>query len=461
MQQYTIEMPSQDVHFTKHASLAAIGSYLRHHDLFAPIRKRVLIAQKTVLYTPLQKLEDAFIAILTGIGGLVEINTSLRSDPSLQQAFGRSGCAEQSVIQDTLDACTQENVTQMQQALTTIYRTFSSGYRHDYEKEWQVLDVDLTGLPCGKRAEAGSKGYFGDTGRHRGRQDGRVLATHYGELVVERVYDGSKQLHQALPELVEQAAMTLKLDPFRRSRTILRVDAGGGSVERINWALNCGYQYHGKDYSGMRVKKLVASVSEWVTDPKMAGREVGWVESEAPYDKPVRRIAVRCRRKNETWAYGVLVSTLTAQSVLSLMGYQQPSEASEVEALLAYVHWYDQRGGGVETANKDDKQGLGIGKRNKRRLAAQQMVVCLNTLAHNVLVWVRRELARSVPKLARLGLLRLVRDVCHISGKLHYDEQGQLVRIGLNQHHPLARLLIDALRVLLEPLGTHIYLVAL
>jgi hypothetical protein len=44
------------------------------------------------------------------------------------------------------------------------------------------------------------------------------------------------------------------------------------------------------------------------------------------------------------------------------------------------------RGGGVETAFKDDKQGLGITKRNKKRFEAQQMVMLLNLLAHNVLM---------------------------------------------------------------------------
>jgi hypothetical protein len=39
--------------------------------------------------------------------------------------------------------------------------------------------------------------------------------------------------------------------------------------------------------------------------------------------------------------------------------------------LFAYVYFYDQRGGGVETSLKQDKQGLGITKRNKKRFEAQ------------------------------------------------------------------------------------------
>jgi hypothetical protein len=36
-----------------------------------------------------------------------------------------------------------------------------------------------------------------------------------------------------------------------------------------------------------------------------------------------------------------------------------------------YVRFYDARGGGVETSFKDDKQGLGLTKRSKKRFSAQ------------------------------------------------------------------------------------------
>src|SRR3954465_14228788 len=104
-------------HFSPPESLAALGVKLSQLDLFGPIRTEVQIRQKTIKHTPADKLYDAFISLLAGAHGLVEINTRLRSDPALQKAFGRSACAEQSVVQETLDACTPENVTQLQHAL--------------------------------------------------------------------------------------------------------------------------------------------------------------------------------------------------------------------------------------------------------------------------------------------------------------------------------------------------------
>ncbi len=146
-------------HFSPAASLAAIGVKLNQLDLFGPIRTEVQIQQKTVKHTPVNKLYDAFISLLAGAHGMVEINTRLRTDPALQHAFGRQACAEQSVMQETLDACTDENVRQMQHALDVIYRQHSRGYQHDYQAGFHLLDVDMSGLPCGPKAAFATKGY--------------------------------------------------------------------------------------------------------------------------------------------------------------------------------------------------------------------------------------------------------------------------------------------------------------
>src|SRR5436190_243797 len=224
-------------HSSPCASLAAIGAQLQSLDLFGPIRQTVQIAQKTVKYTPADKLYDAFITILAGAHGIVEVNTRLRADPALQRAFGRTGCAEQSVVQETLDHATPANVTQMAHALTTIYRQHSHGYRHDYAHAWQVLDVDMTGLPCGPKAAFATKGYFPKQRNRRGRQLGRVLATRYHEIVVDQLFNGSTYLRTALRPLITAAEQILELSHSKRARTIVRIDAGAGSVAEINWLL--------------------------------------------------------------------------------------------------------------------------------------------------------------------------------------------------------------------------------
>jgi hypothetical protein len=248
-------------HFSSYASLAAIGTLVRERNLFGPVRELLKVEQKTVKHSPVDKLYDAFIAILAGALGLVEINTRLRAEPALQRAFGREACAEQSVVQDTLDACTAENVAQFQTALAAIYRSHSQGYTHDYRTRHQLLDVDMSGLPCGKQAAFGSKGYFAKQRNRRGRQLGRVLATHYQEVVVDQVFDGKTQLTTALQPLVSAAVAVLELDAARRARTIVRVDAGGGSLNDVNWLLEQGFVVLAKDYSSQRSAKLAQSVT--------------------------------------------------------------------------------------------------------------------------------------------------------------------------------------------------------
>jgi hypothetical protein len=451
MNESTIPMPTS-TYSSPHASLAAIGALIRHRDLFGPVREHLTIMQKTVKYTPTDKLYDALIAILAGAHGVVEVNTRLRSDPALQRAFGRRACAEQSVIQETLDACSAQNVKQLEQALTQIYREHSQGYLHDYTHAWQLLDADMSGMPCGPKAAFATPAYFARQRNRRGRQLGRVVASLYDEVLLDQVFPGTTQLVTALPQLIVAAATTLELDAAKRARTIVRVDAGGGSVDDINFLLRQGYQVHIKDYSSVRAAKLAASVVDWVDDPRIQGRQMGWVSEPAQvYIRPVLRIAVRCRKKNGQWGVGVLVSTVPSDELTGLANLS-PSEWVHPSAeLLAAVYLYDQRGGGAETTFKGDKQGIGLTKRHKKRFEAQQMLSLLGSLAHNLIVWARRWLQPEQPKLRRYGIVRMVRDVLQVSGRLVIDAHGHLVAIILNQAAPLAHRLVLALARLLAP----------
>jgi len=225
----------------------------------------------------------------------------------------------------------------------------------------------------------------------------------------------------------------------------------------VNWLLCRDYQVHAKDYSSRHARSLAKSVLIWVDDPHDQERQMGWVtEAPSAYARPVKRIAVRCRKADGQWAAGVLISTVEAADVLHLTG-QSPSQLASPQAvLLAYVRFYDERGGGIETSFKGDKSGLGPSRRNKKRFEAQQMLMLLGSLAHNTIIWARRWLA--APQLRSYGMLRMVRDVFHISGFLAVDALGQIVQIGLNQAAPLAPVVTDSLRELLAPTHTDIHL---
>lgn len=310
--------------------------------------------------------------------------------------------------------------------------------------------MDLTGRPCGKKAAFASQGYFAKPPNRRGRQVGYVVATNYEEIVVERVFNGNTPLPTALPPLVEAAEQTWRLNAEQRARTSLRVDSGGGSVDDVHWVLRRGSQVPTKDYSGTRAETLAESGVSWMTDPHDPDRQVGWVTVEPSlYGRPLQRIAVRCRKQNGQWGVRGLLSTLSASEVLSLTGPPPDRIQDPNVVVLAYVYFDDQRGGGIEIEIKEDKPGLQTAKRNKKRFEAQQRVTCLEALAHNVLIWARPWLAPHCPKVATLGLKRLVRDVFHMKGVRVFNEAARLVQIVLNQVDPLAKEVCAGLTALL------------
>jgi hypothetical protein len=170
------------------------------------------------------------------------------------------------------------------------------------------------------------------------------------------------------------------------------------------------------------------------------------------YRRSITRVAVRCRLATGQWAAGVVVSSLPVADACALAGLDPGAATDPSGAALAFVYRYDQRGGGVETSFetsfKEDKQGLGITKRAKKRFAAQQMVVALGALAHNVLVWAKHWLQAQCPRLARFGVKRLVRDVFGIGGGVELDTHGHIIRIVLNQANHCAHWLLLALQTL-------------
>jgi DDE family transposase len=443
-----------DSRATPRASLAALGVRLRALDLFGPIRDQVHVPQKTVHYTPVEKLYDCFIGMLAGAKGIADINRVLRADPALQRAFGRRACAEQSTLQDTLDACTPETVAQMEAALDQVFRQHSRAARHDFAQGYLLVDADLTGNPCGPKAACATKGYFAGQKNRRGRQVGRVLASAYQEIVVDRLFPGNTALTGALEPLVLAAEQTLALTETNRARTIVRVDGGGGSVDALNWLLARGYAVIAKDYSTRRARHLANSVRVWYPDAKEPGREVGWVtEPATAYVRPVRRLAVRHRKPNGQWGVEVLITNVPLAEVCRATGTAATALAEPAGELLATAHFYDQRGGGCETSFQGDKQGLGMGKRNKKRFCGQQMLVQLQALAHNVLVWGKEWLLPAVPRLAPYGVQRLVRDVWGILGRVEWAAEGRVAGIRLTDANPLAAHLLPGLQQLVAPAG--------
>ena len=143
---------------TQYAPLAALLAHYQQNQVFKPLHE-VQFAMKSRDFTPYDKLKQVAISILAGCQTLSEVNQRLKPEVHLAQAGGWSHFADQSGLSRTLDALTLMNIEQLRWAETEIWRAHSQTLHHDW-RGYLWLDFDLSGLPCGKRAEASQKGYF-------------------------------------------------------------------------------------------------------------------------------------------------------------------------------------------------------------------------------------------------------------------------------------------------------------
>jgi hypothetical protein len=146
---------------TQFAPLALLGYRLHQRDFFAPLREQVQLRQKRVFYTPYDKLLTCLVSMMSGCHAICQIDTRIRPDKALAQAWGLENFAQQSTVADTLDQFTDLSVQQLRTAIGCIYLYEGHALRHDYAREGLlILDIDLTGLPASQRAEGSTKGYF-------------------------------------------------------------------------------------------------------------------------------------------------------------------------------------------------------------------------------------------------------------------------------------------------------------
>ena len=308
---------------TPHASLAAMAPILEQKGIFESIHEGVVIPQKTIAYTPCDKLVLVILSELCGHQTLSEVNWTLRVDEPLLMAFGYEKCPDQSVLQATLNAATAESVSQLSSVASSLFAQhglFFSHFQQLPSSESATIDFDLTAGPCSKQAEGAKKGYFAKHKNSYGRQLARVLVAETSEIVLDQLYPGNQVSCTAFKEMVYEMERVLSLDEkANRMRIRLRLDGGFGSDDNINFALSRGYQLLIKMYSGNRARVLAESVEKWVSAPtgrqrekgENATREAAFLTKAHRYCRKTRQVAIRTSNpKNKSgYSYRVIVTT--------------------------------------------------------------------------------------------------------------------------------------------------------
>jgi Transposase DDE domain group 1 len=396
----------------------------------------VKIDQKTVKHSPAQKLTDALVGMLAGCKAIYETNARVRPDVPLQQAFGRKRVAEQSTIQRTLDAFTQENVCELREAVEAIGGRYSGLPQHPYDQQMLVVEVDLTGLRASKRAELSTKGYFSGERNATGRQLVRASAPLYGEVIFSKLHAGNTTSCEVLKQTMNEVERLLKSFPNKRSRTLIRLDGGFGTDENVEWLCTSGYQFVVKGYGGGRAGKLVRSVAEdgWHEGPT-AGQFLGVPTRGAPrYSRQTKTVVRRWSDAKGKLYTDHLLSTLTDLT------------ADQIAKL------YDGRGG-MEVDIKGDKRGLGIENRRKKGFFAQEAVALLAQLSHNLLAYFKGWLLGGTDA-AKLGVERLFREVLAIPAEARMGRRrGAKLLLKLPELHPWAEALARGTQARFPPSG--------
>ena len=201
--------------------------------------------------------KSSFLVSKSGCEAVFDLNQSLRVDRPLLRAFGYEKCADQSVIQTTLNAATQENVQEMEDALKAIWdeNNLTAPLLEKAQREGKIetIDMDLSGMPASKNAEKSEKGYFAGKRNIYGRQLGRILVPETQEIVADCLYPGNRLSCKVFKDMVKKMEQVLPLGVKVQRRLIrLRLDGGFGTDANINYALWRGYHLLVKMYSGNR-----------------------------------------------------------------------------------------------------------------------------------------------------------------------------------------------------------------
>jgi Transposase DDE domain group 1 len=248
-----------------------------------------------------------------------------------------------------------------------------------------------------------------------------------------RLYPGNQESHTTYIPVVQALSTFLGLSDAHKARTILRSDAGFGSDSNVNTALRDHWQVVTKSSGGRRPAAVIRHIPDtaWL-ELRHDDRWVAVAPAPVELVRPVQWLALRWRNSRRDIKQALVICSVESWS------------SAEI------IHYYDDRGA-CETEIQADKGGLQMARRRKKIAAAQEVLILLTDLAHNLLAWMTPWMFPSGP-LAQIGPTQMVQDVLSMPGRLIFERQ-QLVEVQLNRLHPYATEVAAGLVRLLDHFG--------
>lgn len=215
---------------------------------------------------------------------------------------------------------------------------------------------------------------------------------------------------------------TFEFTPVQRRRVAWRLDGGFGSDDNLNWLLARDYQVLAKGASNRRAEALARQVQRWDAAPGDCW--LAWVPTPISFVRPVQ-ILLKRRLVKGQFRHSYYFGTL-----------RLPSKR-------AFMQCYNNRGGAETELFRGDKDGLYLSHRRKHRMNAQEGLVLITDLAHNLLAdFEHRALAGSA--FASYGPKRITRDLLAIPGRVYF-QGDELKRIALLSTHQYALKMLQCL----------------
>lgn len=254
----------------------------------------------------------------------------------------------------------------------------------------------------------------------------RVSQLIQHETLWSELYAGSTQSSQCLQPAVRAVESSLELGAAQRRRVLWRLDGGFGTDANLQFLRQRGYQLLAKGFSGRRAERLARQVARW---DRWSDVWLGAVPSLPVWGAPPLQVVVQRRWQEDAYRHSYYVSSQRFASKRALVAAYRARGAAEIEQFRA------------------DKQALALHQRRKRRFIAQQALVSLSDVAHNLVAHFWRH-ALTQPPLSGFGVKRTIRDLLQINGDLSW--QGDGLQVTLDPSHPFALPMQHALRRYLD-----------
>jgi hypothetical protein len=247
------------------------------------------------------------------------------------------------------------------------------------------------------------------------------------------VYPGKQDSGATYIPVLTALASFLRFPPEQKQRTVLRTDAGFGGDDNVDHALSAHWQVLTKGKGGRRPSALARRIPP--ADWRLLGNErwVARVSQPPAHVHPTQCLVLCWQTPSGKLKYATLVCSVLAWNLREIVAH------------------YDDRGQ-CETEIQADKGGLKMERRRKKQLAAQEALILLTDLAHNLLAWTSRWMFPATDPLAGFGTTRLTEDVLCLPGRLLFH-QDRLMEVQLNQRHPYASQVAAGLERLLAHFG--------